>query len=314
MKKRVLSIFLMGVMLTSLLFGCGNNGNENQNLGNGKENEQSNAEEKANPDDSGKALKNEALKGVSMKVGSYNICKCENWSTYLETEEFAIDVAKITEAIERLGVDICGLQEVLHEDELVGQAQEIADALGWFFAFTPALKACPDGRNTSNMYGNAIISRFPIVSCRSVAICASEKEKTMGIWKGDYYEDRILLIAELDIDGEILTVMNTHMGLQESEKNIAIQVIEEELAKATTPVILMGDLNMTSDDERIGRLNELFKDTAENSDETIFTFPAENPDRKIDYIFIPKNSTVHSISTIESLASDHLPFIAEIEF
>ena len=43
------------------------------------------------------------------------------------------------------------------------------------------------------------------------------------------------------------------------------------------------------------------------------TFPANNPDRKLDYIFTTKDLTVINSKVIKTEASDHLPIYSEIK-
>ncbi|MBE6546453.1 MAG: hypothetical protein E7668_03295 [Ruminococcaceae bacterium] len=51
--------------------------------------------------------------------------------------------------------------------------------------------------------GNAIVSRYPIVGWRTIGVPAI----------GEDAEDRVILVAEIDVEGTILTVMNSHFGL-----------------------------------------------------------------------------------------------------
>jgi endonuclease/exonuclease/phosphatase family metal-dependent hydrolase len=82
--------------------------------------------------------------------------------------------------------------------------------------------------------------------------------------------------------------------------------------KEHTPVILLGDLNATPDSKTISNLNRYFKDANLPDD---FTYPADDPEKKIDYILVDKR---HFIKTLNGGVykvnySDHRPIFAEIK-
>jgi len=58
-----------------------------------------------------------------------------------------------------------------------------------------------------------------------------------------------------------------------------------------------------------------FADALHDLPEQVLTFPADKPTKRIDYIFYPKNSGigVSRSRTVKTLASDHLPFVADLE-
>ena len=56
------------------------------------------------------------------------------------------------------------------------------------------------------------------------------------------------------------------------------------------------------------------KDTADLFSKPLLSFPADAPDRKIDYIFVSRDIEVVSEDIPALELSDHRPYIAEINF
>ena len=125
-----------------------------------------------------------------------------------------------------------------------------------------------------------------------------------------YYETRKLFKATFELEKKI-TVFISHFGLAKSEQRNAVEVLLREIKKVDTPIIFMGDLNITPDNEIIqpiyAQLKEVYKSGGP------LTWPSEAPTMKIDYIFVSKDITVKSVETLEKVVSDHLPIVAEIE-
>ena len=283
MKKNFLSLFLAIAMMSIVFTGCS---------------------------------KEDDLLGISLKVGTFNIGHGENWETRLTTGESIIDIDAVIETVQEMDVDILGLQEVLQDDEKTGQAQEIADALGWNCLFVPALDDYKVGGFPDKMYGVALISKYPISSYETFPIFATDEDKALIAWGGPYAEDRVVIVAEIDVDGNPVTVITTHAGLTDNERNGFLQVVSDTLETSDNPVILMGDLNMEPAEEGIQKISESFKNTADVNPDVTYTFPGEENGERlfIDYVFAPKNSKITSFNVINKQTSDHLPVIAEFEF
>lgn len=252
---------------------------------------------------------------MQLKIGTYNIQHARNYGIYLETKQEVRSVREVAEVIRSEELDICGLQEVFlydktaacTDDDLRNQARGIANILGYGYIFGLA----HDGALHKNGgYGVAMISRYPIVGWRTVAIPSPKKEERK--YNG-YYEDRVLLIAEIEIDGRILTVINTHYGLNPDELERAVELTLRELKHIETPVIFMGDLNMTADSEYYAALASALKDTAPDVTSPI-TFPSNEPRVKIDYIFTSKGVETSAPRVPKTLVSDHLPYLIDVEW
>ena len=241
---------------------------------------------------------------MKIKAGTFNIQHGKDYRHFLETGKERIDLQLMADTIRAMDVDFCGLNEVRNQDGegLCNQAKIIGNLLGWESVFTAAIPI----RN--GFYGNALVSRFPIRTVKAIPIETLPEERTAE----PHYENRVLLIAELEAEGTVITVTSCHFGLREIEKNRAVETVLRETEKITSPLLFMGDLNLTPEKPQIRRLAEHLQDTAAAGSGEMLTFPSENPNRKIDYIFA-KNCKILSAEVIPLVAADHLPVRAELD-
>ncbi len=237
------------------------------------------------------------MKDEKMKIMSFNTQHCLN---YLEQK---IDFDTIAKVITDFGADVIGLNEIRGEGEhadYTAQTERLAALTGMkYYYFAPALDV-PGG----GPYGNAILSRIPFVKVENVPIPDPCPKKYKG-----YYETRCVLKAELE--GGI-TVLVTHFGLNPDEQENAVKTVLDNLAK--NRCVLMGDFNVTPESELLDPIREKLTDTAKYFSEPKQSFPSDKPDRKIDYIFVSSDIEVKSADIPAIVASDHRPYVAEIDF
>jgi len=124
-------------------------------------------------------------------------------------------------------------------------------------------------------------------------------------------EQRAMLIAEIELpDSTSITFICTHLEVSSSTTRIAqIRFINEKIKEIKTPILLAGDLNSTPNDQEI---KEGFVNWA-NLTDTTYTFSAEEPKVKIDYIYGYPSNCFKLISTkvhTECKLSDHFPVSA----
>ncbi len=232
---------------------------------------------------------------MKLKVTSYNILHCED---FLKEK---IDYDAFAEAIKNMNPDVIGMNEVHGEgslEEYAEQAEILGKKLGYNYYFA---KACElDG---GNPFGNAMLSRLPIKECVTVPIPDPDP-------KGydDYYETRCLLKMVTATEPEI-TFLITHFGLNPDEQENAVKVILENIPESRC--VFMGDLNVRPDNAVLDPIRARLNDAA--GDETPFTFPSDEPNRKIDYIFVSDDIKVDRFWVEDLVLSDHRPVSAEIE-
>ncbi|HQA48680.1 MAG TPA: endonuclease/exonuclease/phosphatase family protein, partial [Bacillota bacterium] len=113
-----------------------------------------------------------------------------------------LDINKIAEVIRESGAQIVGLQEVdnFHpRSKFTNQAKWLADEVGMYGVYGANLSIGP------TQYGNAVLSRFPIVSYTNIPLPSG-------------LEPRGCLLAEIDVCGHRLTFLTTHLGLSKDER------------------------------------------------------------------------------------------------
>lgn len=229
-----------------------------------------------------------------MKIMTFNTQHCLN---FLEQK---IDYEIMANTINSIGADIVGLNEMFSQGENAkfgNQTEMLARLTGlenYYFA-----KAIDDGWGP---YGNGFLSRYKITEVTTIKIPDPNPKKY-----NDYYETRCILKARLE-NG--YTVLATHFGLNSDEQENAVKTVIENLSMEKC--ILMGDFNVTPDNEVLKPIREKMVDVASTMGENKPTFPSDSPRIKIDYIFVSPDIKITNADVPEIIASDHRPHFAEI--
>jgi endonuclease/exonuclease/phosphatase family metal-dependent hydrolase len=231
----------------------------------------------------------------SMRVMTYNIHQGIN-------ADLVVDLKAIGDAIAVENPDIVVLNEVNR-----------ARATNGFMDVLPYLSKELDlpyvfGSNYADgQYGNALLSRYPLVS-----------------WDNHHYqarnpEVRGVLQVVVQVPGGPLTFYATHLDHIESPDNVRLEQVQELLALwAGNPrSVILGDLNATPNTPELAPIYQAgFVDLLRAADlDNIFTFwdPVPTPGRRIDFIFITPDLSFGKVWVPQTRASDHLPVVAEIE-
>lgn len=235
---------------------------------------------------------------MEIRLMSFNTQHCLN---YLQQK---IDFDIMANAIKACGADIIGLNEMRDKgqaEDYEPQTEILANKLGYYHYFAKAIDFAG-----VNPYGNALISKYPILWAEVILI---PEPKVRG-YKG-YYEDRCLLKATLDINGQKVVVMVIHFGLNPDEAQNAVKAIIANLPESR--VVLMGDFNLPPESELLLPIREKLFDTAALFGCQKFSYPSDAPNVKIDYIFTSSDITVEAADIPEIIASDHRPHTATIK-
>ena len=247
-------------------------------------------------------------KGQSLRVMTYNI-----YGARATSPANAADLDAIAEVIRRQNPDFVTLNEVDVFTDRTGkdvhQARDLAEKLGMEWHFSKAIDR--DGGE----YGDAVLSKYPILEKRSYRLpCAAEQPG----------EDRSLCVIRVQIDGKDLYVASTHLDHLSGDASRLVQAAEIRRIRDTElegDLILCGDLNAIPSSNVIATMTSFLTNTGPIDQ---YTFPSDDPDRKIDYImyapiehFGVQNCQVVSrgdqqIDGVD--ASDHRPVIADIRF
>ncbi|MGH9036944.1 MAG: endonuclease/exonuclease/phosphatase family protein [Acidimicrobiia bacterium] len=212
---------------------------------------------------------------------------------------------RLAEVIEASGADVVALQEVDVYKQRSGcrhQAFDIAEHLGMDARLGANIRSgeeCGAGRQA--LYGDALLSRHPILEWRHVLL------------PNHGGEQRGLVEAVLDVDGQRVRVVSTHLEYgSASERRAQAEAVVEHLKGSAEPVVVMGDLNGEPDDSGLAPLRDAFTDAwTAAGDGDGFTNPSSNPRRRIDYVFVAGPSPAHA-AVLNSTASDHLAVRADL--
>ncbi|KKK39747.1 hypothetical protein WQ57_00140 [Mesobacillus campisalis] len=216
-----------------------------------------------------------------------------------------VDLNRISKVIRSADPDIVGLNEVDKQyskrSEFVDQAAWLAEKLDMEHVFGPAITLESQG---NRQYGNAILSRYPIIKSRNHPFDFLPK----------VVEDRSLLEAEIEIGGKPLSLYVAHLSFAPFLHRKQTEYILGKAAVANKRSIVMGDWNMRPNSKSWKLAASYMQDT-NKAQERNLTYPAKNSRVKLDYIFVSKETEVVSAETIlvDPSASDHLPLLAVVE-
>jgi len=223
-----------------------------------------------------------------MKIVTYNIRGGWGSDGVRSTE-------RIAEVVRDLSPDIVLFQEVhqrLPQSKFVDQPARLQKTLGMPLVFQANL------RLGVGEYGVAVASRFPVRQVQNHLLPSVR-------------EQRGVLQVELDTEGGPLTVFCTHWGLNEAERERQAERAAELVLAVSGPVILGGDFNEGPDAPGIRHLLAQTVLVDAGASQNRLTYPADTPEARIDYLFFSPNFTLGEVYPVSTLASDHLPLVAE---
>lgn len=219
---------------------------------------------------------------------------------------------ELRNAVRAVSADIVFLQEVIGEHEnhsqhhsgpQTPQYEYLADAIWNDFAY---------GRNAvypAGHHGNALLSKFPIISNRNLDATIGQREK------------RGLLHCCLTVPGEDIKIHTVcvHLSLREHQRQLQLDLLCDLIDEipADAPLIVAGDFNdwRMLASRRLAAcagLEEVFV-AADGIPAT--TFPSRWPILRLDRIYV-RNAHAHGPIKLTrrpwSHLSDHAPLAAEL--
>ncbi len=205
----------------------------------------------------------------TIRVMTYNI-------HHGEGTDGKLDLERIAKLIRQQQADIVALQEVDRGVERTARRDlivELAALTKMSYAF---------GKNIDYQggdYGNAILSRFPIV-----------KQQNLHYKMLRPGEQRGLLQVVLKVEGKQLLLLNTHLDYRgdDAERLKNIDEIRQILEQyKSLPVILCGDFNDTPNSPTHRKVKEAFEDGWKSVGKGEgFSYSSTQPQKRIDYVFL----------------------------
>jgi len=215
-----------------------------------------------------------------------------------------LDLQRIAEVINAEHPDLVGLQEVdrgVKRTEGKDEIAELATLTGMNYAFAHNLDY------QGGQYGVAILSRFPI---KQIDHRKYENRREA--------ERRGMIRVEIEFAGRTINFVTTHLDYQFDDGRVfETEQMLKFLEAIKGPLIVVGDFN----DEPVGNAYKLMRTGFEDAwsvarmKEPGLSYPADQPVKRIDYIFTRRadHLRVKQPRIITTLASDHLPVVADIQ-
>jgi len=229
--------------------------------------------------------------GLPLSVMTYNLNNGFNTKGKLDIDEIA-------NVIESNRPDIVALQEVSRGWVVNGRL----DMLEWLsyrlhmpYVFGP----------TADPYwGNAILSRYPIVAYSRENLPPPELVIRRGF---------TVALIDLGNDQQIKVIATQFDNVEwgtEIHQQQAQTIIDFWGGLGDT--ILLGDFSAQAPSQAVGKLYQANLKDSTMGWKAANTYPSNNPRERIDYILISPDLSASDVGVLSSTASDHLPVIAGI--
>jgi endonuclease/exonuclease/phosphatase family metal-dependent hydrolase len=248
---------------------------------------------------------------VRLRVATYNIQAGAGMDRLF-------DVARTAEAIRGLGADVVGLQEVdVHwsaRSQWRDLATELAELLDMQVFFAPIYSLEPlEPGLPRREFGNAVLSRYPIRYAQNHQITRLSTQVPNPVPElAPGFPEVVIKVRGIPVH-----VYATHLDyradptVREMQVADMLRIMDRWSGRRQ---VLLGDLNARPDAAELGPLWVELADAwaVANPSEPGLTFPASLPDRRIDYVTVNARVQVRAASVVQSLASDHLPVVADL--
>jgi endonuclease/exonuclease/phosphatase family metal-dependent hydrolase len=219
------------------------------------------------------------------------------------------DLVKSTGAVAAL------LQEVDVKTARAGGVDQV-DALAKATGFSPAFGASLINYD-SGQYGIATLARFPIGFQATIPLTVLPPQTRAG----GSQEPRIALAAfvQRQPGTPVWHVLNTHLdpaeGTARAQEIARLLDAYKDQAAANEPVLLGGDFNSTPDNPVLAPLAAAgLRDAwTECGSGDGFTYPANTPVKRIDYLFLSGSLHCARAEVIDTQISDHRPLLVTLK-
>lgn len=214
-----------------------------------------------------------------------------------------LDLPRIAGVINAQHPDLVGLQEVdrgVTRTEQIDEIAELAKLTKMDYAFAFNL------RYQGGQYGVAILSRTPIRATDHRLYLNTREPERRGFIR-----------AQVNVGRVLLNFVTTHLDYQYDDGRLfETQQLLAALQDVKEPLIVVGDFNDVPSGEAYKLMRHQFDDAwLGRQKDAGFSYPADKPAKRIDYIFARTTDRVRTkrVWIVNTLASDHLPVIADLE-
>ncbi len=183
---------------------------------------------------------------------------------------------------------------------------------------------------------NAVFSKYPIIGQHIIRFPKPKKNN----WIYNlFYLDRVAQIVQIQYNSHVIDVVNLHLeAWNKTDRESQMNTVTSYLSHTKRPTIIAGDFNTTphiaskkhqfSDDNRDDYRNDATLNTllshpnmidtlatkTSQEERQFWTFPANSPSRRLDYIVVstPDWTPITSHIIQPALGSDHLPVLTQL--
>jgi len=234
-----------------------------------------------------------------VRVVTYNIHTCVG-------VDRRYDPGRISMVLREIDADIACLQEV----DAGRPGERHSDQWAYLGVATGCRVIKGTGvRQPPGRFGNAILTRFPVLAARLIDLTVAG------------YEPRAAIDADVLIGDRVLRVIATHFGLHAAERrqqaNRVMAALGEPVPasrREAHAVLLMGDLNEWRG--RRGAIRSLDRRLGPST--AARTFPSWMPLLSLDRIYAGGPAVLRDVDVYRSplarLASDHLPLVGSLSW
>jgi endonuclease/exonuclease/phosphatase family metal-dependent hydrolase len=221
----------------------------------------------------------------------------------------ADNLARVADLVRQTGADIVLVQEVdrgTRRSGAVDQPAVLARGTGFTVVFGKTLDY--DGGE----YGIAVLSRWPMMRDTLMRLPVEPPQQRSG---GSYEPRGAQRVIVRGPTGE-LALINTHLDASREDhyRRQEARTVVAIVRGAASPALAGGDFNSTPDSEVQAEIRQAgLRDAwAECGRGHGFTYPADRPIKRIDYLYLTGTATCTRAVVLETTASDHRPLLVTV--
>ena len=215
--------------------------------------------------------------------------------------DFNLDV--LANLIKKYDPDLVAMQEVDFKANR-SKRYDLATEIGWRTHMVPLFGKAMDF--DGGQYGEAVLSRYSILTSRVVALPALPKQEPRAA----------LEVVTVLPSGDTIAFVGTHLAHEgEAGRILQVEKINEVFSQNKYPTILVGDLNARPESKPINILKQHWV-TSYGEEQPAPTYPSDKPRIKIDYVmFSPGEQWKVLDRTVikDTVASDHCAYLVSLQ-